>query len=699
MNNIEKRIDELMSRMTLTDKIGQLNGIAMNKTTDELKEHAKKGELGSLVAAFSAFAGHEGKEAEYELCVELQRIAMEESPMGIPIIMGRDVIHGHKTVFPIPLAQAATWNLDVVKKACKEAAKEAVSDCLHWTYTPMLDIARDPRWGRIIEGFGEDPYLCGQMAKASVEGYQSQNLAACAKHYIGYGASEGGRDYDNTEITEYTLRNIYLPSFKAAVEAGVQTVMSSFNDIGGEPVSASYRLLTEILKDELGFDGFVVGDWDVVGQLIIQGVAANAKEATMLAINAGLDMDNVSEMYIRYLPELVEEGLVPISRIDDAVRRVLRVKFRLRLFENPGAITETPPQNRELARDLATQSMVLLKNENDILPLPKENVTIAVVGPFAEERRAHLGAWTLDGQPKDVVTVLEGIRSAAPGANIIVPDSRLLDDMYTTIRKADCVVAVLGESHDRTGEARSVTDISLSHDQVHLLNEIQKLNTNIVTVICAGRPVALENINSQAILFAWHSGIEAGNAVGDILFGNVNPSGKLPVTFPRCTGQIPLYYNRRAAARYIHEYYDAPDEFANYQDSPGSPLYPFGHGLQYTSYLYEGIAVDKSEISLSESVTVSINVSNTGTRAGTEAVQCYLRAHRGSMVRPLRELCAFRKIMLNPGQSEKITFEITPRDMSFYNGVGEFVHEPGTFTLWVGGSCLATENITFTVKV
>jgi len=704
MKETKQRIKDLLSKMTLEEKVGQLNGLALNKPYEELAEATRKGEMGGLVAAFSAFAGHESKQSEYDSCMELQRIAIEESRLGIPLILGRDVIHGHRTVFPIPLAQAASWDEEAVAGACKIAAQEAMSDGIHWTYTPMLDIARDPRWGRIIEGFGEDPFLCGQMAKASVKGYQNQNLAACAKHYVGYGASEGGRDYDSTEITDYTLRNIYLPSFKAAVKEGVHTVMSSFNDIGGEPVTASRRLLTDILKDEYGFKGFVVGDWDVVGQLLIQGVAKDGKDAARIALNAGVDMDNVSELYIKYLPELIAEGKVPMSRLDDAVRRILWIKFELGLFENPygkkaeKGNTSPLPLSRDYARKIAASSMVLLKNENNLLPLSKEKTNIAVIGPYATERRAHLGAWTLDGRAQDVVTVLEGIQKAAPDANIITSQSDLFDDVYAAARKADYVVVVLGESHERTGEARSVADISLSPDQKKLLEEVSRFNQNIVVVICAGRPVALEipSVHAKAMLYAWHSGIEAGNAVADILFGDVNPSAKLPVTFPRCTGQIPIYYNHKAASRRIDEYYN-DYEFANYQDSPGSPMYPFGYGLQYTAYKYEKIRTSKKEIKAGESLQVSIDVANISSRQGVETVQCYLRAHHASLARPMRELKAFRRVSLEAGETKTVIFDLGLQEMGFYNAQGAFVLEPGDFTVLVGGNCQEAQAAMFAV--
>jgi len=624
---------------------------------------------------------------------------MEETRLGIPLIIGRDVIYGHHTVFPIPLAQAASWDTEAVSGAAATMCKEAAADNIRWTYAPMLDIARDPRWGRIIEGYGEDPFLVSAMARSSVAGIARSGMAACAKHFVGYGAAEGGRDYNNTEISDYTLRNVYLPPFKAAIDAGLTTIMSAFNDVNGVPVSGSRRLLTDILKNEFGFDGFVYSDWDAVAQLVEQGVARDLKEACEIAINAGVDMDNPHECFVTHLPELLAEGKVSRERLDDAVRRVLRAKFRIGLFDMKPTVPARPEYAFEQARSLAAGGMVLLQNNDNLLPLPKKGVKIAVVGPMAGERRAHLGSWMLDGKTEDVVTVLEGVRAAAPEAEIITPISGLADDVITACRGADYVIAAVGESHDRTGEARSVADIALSPDQAALIREISRFNRNIAAVVCAGRPLALTNIvdHAKAVLYAWHSGHTAGLAAADVLFGDANPSGRLPVTFPRATGQIPLYYNHRSAGRKIDEYYGG-HEFNNYQDCPGSPLYPFGYGLSYTEFRYGEPYADKTGIEPGGTVTVSVEVTNAGKRAGVETVQCYVRDHVAGVMRPKRELKGFRRVFLEPGETKTVSFALGTTELSFYGADGELRAEPGTFSAYIGGDCLAKGRVEFELK-
>ena len=685
--NIEDRINELLGRMTLAEKVGQLNEAALNQPMEALRERVRAGSTGVLVGAFSAFAGHEKGKIETDINDELQRIAVEESRLGIPLIIGRDIIHGHRTVFPIPLAQAASWDCEAVREANGFMALEAAADGYHWTYAPMLDVSRDPRWGRMVEGYGEDPYLAARMAEAAIKGLGDQGLAACAKHYIGYGASEGGRDYASTEISDYSLYNDYLPPFRAAVEAGVQTVMSSFNDINGEPVSGSYRLLTKLLKEELGFEGFIVSDWDAVQQLIAQGVAAGEKEAARIAFSAGVDVDGVQELFLRFLPELAAEGKVSVERLDDAVRRVLRVKFQLGLFDHPyGLKPSKPPLNKPLARRIAAECMVLLKNRDNLLPLPKKGLKIALVGPFADIRDAHLGAWSLDGQAGDVVTAAEGVQAALPDCKIILPESILFDDVITAARKADIVIAVLGESRDKTGEARSAASLEPTGDQIALLREIHRFTDNIVSVICAGRPLDLTEVlrHSKSVLYAWHLGIEAGNAMADVLFGTVNPGGKLPCTFPRGTGQIPIYYNHRSSGRSTDEYYgDA--EFANYQDIPGSPLFPFGFGLQYTTYEYGEVVVDKN--------TVAVDVTNTGSRLGVETVQLYLRDERAEIIRPVRLLKGFSRVSLAPGETKTVRFTLGEEELSYYAPNGSRIPGSGWFTIWVGGDCVSGKRV------
>lgn len=710
--SIEERVNDLLSQMTLEEKIGQLHQVVATEwNIEEVRRLAREGKVGSRLLASSGLAGNEQQHtADVAEGNEVQRIAVEESRLGIPIINGRDVIHGHRTVFPIPLAQASSWDPDLVKEASSIAALEATSSGVHWTFAPMMDIARDPRWGRIIEGYGEDPYLCSKMAQASVRGFQGDDLAAsgsiaaCAKHYVGYGASEGGRDYNSVEITDNTLRNIYLLPFKAAVQAGVSTVMAAFNEIGGEPATKSHYLLTEVLKDEFGFDGFVVSDWEAIMQLVHQGTAANEKEAACQAFNAGVDMDMTDGCYLKHLEELVKEGKVSDERINDAVRRILYIKFKLGLFENPytdlnmAPKVQLHPDHLACARKLAARSMVLLKNRNNILPLKKKGMKIAVIGPMVNERRALMGSWTLDGKENEVVSILEGIRAAAVDAEIITAPSGLMDDMILATRGADVAVIALGESQVRSGEANSVAELSLTPGQEELVEAVSAFGTPVVAVIFAGRPLAITRIDklADAVLYAWHPGTQGGNAVADILFGDVNPSGKLPVTFPRVTGQVPIYYNHKNTGRAIDEYF-GDSQFLNYHDYTGKPLYPFGFGLSYTEFKYDNIDIDRTVIKAGEIVNVRVRVKNIGERAGEEIVQCYIRDMVASATRPIRELKGFKRIYLEPGEEEIVTFALGTEEMSFYRNDGKWVLEPGEFKVWVGGNCLADLCVSFTV--
>jgi beta-glucosidase len=708
--SVGERVEDLLSRMTLQEKIGQLNQVmASDYNKEEVRQLIREGKVGSRILATTAHAGNEAQfTADLEEHNRAQRIAVEESRLGIPVINGRDIIHGHRTVFPIPLAQAASWNPELVEKAAAIAGLEASTNGVHWTFAPMLDISRDPRWGRIIEGFGEDPYLCSVLGKATVRGFQGGDMrepgkiAACAKHYIGYGASEGGRDYDSIELSDNTMRNIYLPPFKAAVEAGVATVMSAFHENNGEPITASHYLLTELLKEELNFDGFVISDWDAVKQLIHQRVAEDDKSAAEIALNAGVDMDMVSNCYVKHLEELIEEEKVKEEILNEAVRRVLRIKFKLGLFENPYTDMELAEKvqlcdnHLQTARKLAEKSMVLLKNENSILPLPRREKTIAVIGPMAEARKAMMGSWTLDGRESEVVTIVEGIKRAAPDAKVITVSSGLADDMILAARRADIVVVALGESNVRSGEANSVGDIVLPPGQIELVEMISRFNKSIVTVVCAGRPLAIERLSelSQAVLYAWHPGTEGGNAIGNVLFGNVNPSGKLPVTMLRHVGQAPLYYNRKSNGRPIDEYY-GDSHFMNYHDMTGSPLYPFGYGLSYTTFSYRDMEVNRQVISGDDTIEVSAMVTNTGGCAGEEIVQCYVRDMVSSITRPVKELKGFSRLYLEPSQSERVSFTLTKEDLSFYGRTGKLTFEPGEFEVEIGGNCKDVLNINF----
>lgn len=710
--SIDERLEDLFARMTLEEKIGQLSQVfASLDRIDIVREQAGRGQIGSRILASNGLAGSaEQHVTDMEEGNEVQRIAVEKSRLGIPLINGRDIIHGHRTIFPIPLAQAASWDPELVEKAASISALEASAYGVHWTFAPMLDIARDPRWGRIIEGFGEDPYLCGELAKASVRGYQgndmskSGKIAACGKHFIAYGGAEGGRDYNSSECTDNTLRNVYLPPFKAAIEEGVATIMSGFHEIGGEPVSGSRYLLTDLLKEELGFGGYVISDWASVEYLKTHGVAADDKEAAYIAFDAGVDMDMADFCYMNYIKELLDEGRISQDRLDEAVKRILRIKFELGLFENPYTNTEEHknvyllPENVEFSRKLAGESMVLLKNRNNILPLSKDIEKIAVIGPFSNAKRELMGSWVMDGKEEDVVSVVEGVRSMIPEDNIVT-SSQQIDEMIMAARQSDVVVLTLGESHKRNGESSNLADIKLPFGQNQLVKAISELGKPIIAVVFAGRPLAITALQkyADAVIYAWHPGIQGGMAVADILFGDVNPSGKLPVTFPRATGQIPIYYNHKINGHGFDEYYDIGNR-PHYEDISGKPLYPFGYGLSYTKFIYDDLKVDKKEIGIDDEIKVSVKVTNTGKYSGEEVVQCYVRDCVASVTRPLRELKGFRKVYLEPGESQVVEFILGKNDLSYYKRNGEFGTDPGEFKVWLGGDCLAQLGTSFQVK-
>ena len=557
------------------------------------------------------------------------------------------------SAFPVPLAQATSFDPQLVEVAAAFMALEASAEAVHWTFAPMLDIGRDPRWGRIIEGFGEDPYLCSAMAKASVSGIQGEDMsrdgkiAACGKHYIGYGAAEGGRDYNSVEISDNTLRNVYLPPFKAAV---------------------------------------------------------NESEAAEIAFNAGVDMEMVSSCYQNHIKELINAGNIDIGRLDDAVKRILRIKLKLGLFEKPytdinlAKNVMLKPEHLECDRRLASRSMVLLKN-NKVLPLASSGIKIAVIGPMAKERKAMNGSWCIDGSIDKVVTVEEGISTMAPEAVIITSSGALTDNMIYEARKADIIVAVLGESDIRNGESNCIADILLPPGQTEMVELLKHLGKPIISVICAGRPLNIERIYqlSDAVLYAWHPGTQGGLAVADILFGHVNPSGKLPVTFLNSIGQVPLYYNHKSNGRPIDEYYNSLSGW-NYQDSTGKPLFPFGYGLSYTSFKYDSIRLNRETIEVGDYIEVSANVTNTGSLPGEEVVQCYIRDNVASYSRPVKELKGFNRVFLKPGHSKRISFKLGMEELSFYGRNGLFQLEPGKFTVWIGGDCMSQLKVEFQVS-
>ncbi len=710
----EVQAEKIMSGMSLKEKIGQLNQITITSfgnDLDRLKETIRNGEVGSIILASSATAGNDPQgHVNVDLYNELQRVAVEESRTHIPMIYGRDVIHGHRTVYPLPLASAAAFNDDLVEKCYRNIAIEALSDGIRWTFSPMLDLCHDPRWGRMVEGPGEDPCVGQHLAKACVKGFQgddigsSDSMVACAKHYIGYGASEGGRDYFRTEISDTTLYNYYTPAFRAAVEAGVGTVMSSFNDINGVPATGSKKYLTDILRGKLGFEGFVVSDWGAVSQLEKQGIAANRAECTKIALEAGLDLDMCDKCYIENLEKLVLEGTVSEREVDTAVKRILCVKLKMGLFEHPYGERREYDRTKHLedARQLAAESMVLLKN-NGILPL-KKDTNIGLLGPFITERRSLLGTWTLDGSADETPNLLEAMRQAIKGGKLFCQDtSGVFDNSSTIAQKSDVVVMALGESYLTTGEAYSVSDISLSNEQIELVNKMHAMGKKIVGVFFCGRPMALEGVADKldAVLYAWHSGSETAHAVCDILFGDVVPSGKTPVTFPRRSGHIPLYYNVTPSGRPVDGYYGVNPQ-NNYTDSIASPLYPFGYGLSYTVFNYSDLKADKDSISLDDlrsgkSIKVAVDVSNIGDYNGKETVQLYINDKTASIMRPIRELKDYKKLEIKTGDTVTVEFELTYDKLGFYNERGEYLVEKGEFDIYVGENCLTNNKLTLTV--
>lgn len=710
---IENQAKEILGRMTTGQKIGQLTqmcwsgALSSEERNSKLLQLIREDKIGSVILAVNAYAGSDEKTfSDREFIDEMQRVATEESETKIPLLIGRDVIHGHHIVYPIPLALGASFNFDLIKNAYEDIAEEALYYGINWTYTPMLDISRDPRWGRIIESPGEDPYIGEQMARAVVLGIQGEKLpvkmAACAKHFIGYGASEGGRDYNQTDISDYTMRNYYLKAFKGAVDANVMTFMSSFNEVSGQPTTSSKYLLTDVLKGELGFNGFVISDWGAVAQLINQGVAEDKREAAKLAINAGLDVEMSDSCYSNNLEDLLSSGEVTMETLDEAVLRVLRVKVAMDLFNKPYTEKLIPSidEHMKRARELARECIVLLKNKDKILPIDKDE-TFAVAGPMLHDTRAILGSWTLDGDESLSVTVFDGLKSV--NKNLFELDCfGSPTNRRPEFAKCEKVVLVLGESHEVTGEARSLSDISLSEEQKALIKRMKKLGKKVIAVICAGRPLALEDIEEylDAIVYAWHSGTQTGNAVADIIFGDYSPSGRLPVTFPRVTGQVPIYYNFPPSGRNVNGYYEKNRIMANYEDLKDSPLYPFGYGLSFTNFEYSNIMTDKcvyTTYEAKEGIQFAVKVKNTGNYNAKEVIQCYIRDKKSTMTRPIKELKATKKIYLKSGEEKTVTFELRTSDFSYYNANGKFVMENGEFDIFIGENSLTERKTTIRI--
>lgn len=712
----DDKINLMLSKMTLREKLGQLNQpeTPRAENVDTVKDQIRRGEVGSILMSVGATAGNDAQGAiDVAFYNELQRIAVEESPNGIPLIFGRDVIHGHRTVYPIPLAMAASFDYDLIEKCYRDIAEEASNDSVHWSFAPMLDLCHDPRWGRVIEGTGEDPLIGSYMARTVVKSFQTDDLtdkssiAACAKHFIGYGAAEGGRDYHHAEISNYNLYNYYLPAFRSAVEEGVATVMSSFNDINGQPVTSSKFHLTDVLRKQLGFEGFVVSDYAAIEMLIHNGVAANKTEAAELAINAGVDMDMWDYCYLDELEKAVESGAVSEETIDEAVRRVLRIKFAKGLFNSPYCNSQKIDREEHLvnARKLASESMVLLKNENKILPLDKSS-KIALIGPYIKERRSLLGSWTIDGKEEETPNLYEEIlkKTAGIGSVYTNPDpTGIFDDSVYTINRADVVVLALGESWRATGENRAVSNITITEAQRNLIKTVKGQGKKVIGVFFCGRPIAMQGIaeDLDAILYAWHSGSETAGAVCDILFGDTVPSGRLPITMPRLATHIPLYYNCFSCGHSVNGYYgENPQE--NYVDSLAVPYYPFGYGLSYTDFKYDQIKCDKNELTLEEieadkTFNFSIEISNIGEYDGFETAQLYIRDVVAKNMRPLRELKKFERVFVEKGKKTIVNFSLGLKDLGYYDTLGNFTIEKGIFEIYIGENALTERKIEISV--
>jgi len=709
-------VDSVLALMTLEEKLGQLNqpGAAgvlptgpQQRTAGE--EEVRAGRIGSFLSINGAAATR-----------RLQRVAVEESRMKIPLLFGNDVIHGHRTIFPVPLAEAASWDTAAVRRAARAAAVEATAYGINWTYAPMLDIARDPRWGRIVEGSGEDPYLGAAMGAARVRGFQGDSLGdptsllATAKHYVAYGAAEGGRDYNVADVSERTLHEVYLPPFEAAVRAGVGSVMASFNEVAGVPMHAHAGLIDTLLRGRWGWDGLLVSDYTGVTEMMAHGVAADSAAAAALALRAGVDVDMVSQVYLKVLPRVLQAGRARQADLDESVRRVLRAKYRLGLFRDPYARSDTArerartlaPEAVAEARDMARRSIVLLKNDTvagaPLLPLRKELRTLAVIGPLADDSGSALGGWAGIGRPEDAVTVLAGIRRAVPRARVLYARGAGVEDRDTSgfaaavaaARQADAVVLVLGEHRDMSGEGRSRTTLDLPGVQEELARRVHATGKPVVAVLMNGRPLSVNWLAERvpAIVEAWYLGVQTGPAVADVLFGDYNPAGRLPVTFPRNVGQVPLYYNHKNTGRPPDPKtpYTKKDAYTSkYFDVQWTPLFPFGHGLSYTTFTYGDLRLSSARVRPTDSLTVTVHVTNSGRRAGDEVVQLYIRDEAASVTRPVRELRGFRRITLAAGETGEVTFVLRPRDLAVLDAGLRPVVEPGFFTIYVGPSSVS----------
>ncbi|WP_139957154.1 beta-glucosidase BglX [Flavicella sediminum] len=726
--DLDKKVDSLLALMTLDEKIGQMNqyngfwdatGPSPKQGNASKKyEHLESGLVGSMLNV----RGVENVKA-------VQKIAVEKTRLGIPLLIGFDVIHGYQTLSPIPLAEAASWDLAAIKKSSEIAAEEAAAAGINWTFAPMVDISRDARWGRVMEGAGEDPYLGSLIAEARVKGFQGEDLSAvntiiaCAKHFAGYGFAESGREYNTVDIGTSTLYNTVFPPFIAATKAGVRTFMNSFNELNGIPATGNKFLQRDILKNKWGFEGFVISDWESIIEMTDHGYAENDKHAAEIAINAGSDMDMESYVYVNYLAELVKEGKVDEKLIDDAAGRILKVKFELGLFDDPYKYCDTEREktigskkNKEAVLDVAKKSIVLLKNENNLLPLKKKGAKIALIGPLAADKTSPLGSWRLAAEDNTAISVLEGLQkytdnkvtyhkgvTLTEGKPEFVTETQInttdrtgIKEAVSIAKKNDVVVLVLGEHGFQSGEGRSRTSLNLPGLQQELLEAVYQVNKNIVLVLMNGRPLTINwaDKNIPAIVEAWQLGTQSGHAIAQVLYGDYNPSGKLPMTFPKSVGQIPIYYNYKNTGRPT---IPAPNQvfWSHYIDESNEPLYEFGYGLSYTTFKYENLKLSSHKFNKDTEFTASISLTNTGKVAGKEVVQFYIQDLFASITRPVKELKGFEMVALEPGESKEISFTIDKKIIEFYTVNNKWESEPGDFKIFIGGSSKTVLEDTF----
>lgn len=715
-DKMNRFVADLMGKMTLDEKLGQLNQLSGEgdvtgpTSNSDYLSAIKAGHVGSMLNVFTV-----------KYTNELQHLAVEKTRLGIPLLFGYDVVHGHRTIFPISLGEAASWDLPAIENAARVAAAEASAEGIHWTFAPMVDIARDPRWGRISEGAGEDPYLGSLIAKARINGFQGDALGATnrvlatAKHFAVYGLAQAGRDYHTTDVSDVELWNTYLPPFKASVDAGVATFMSAFNDLNGVPATGNKYLLTDILKQQWAFKGFVVGDYTAVNELVPHGFAKDDSHAAELAINAGLDMDMVGQLYLKKIKNLIKEGKVSEARVNDSVRRILEMKYRLGLFEDPYRFSSEQrqaeeiykPEYLEAARDVARKSIVLLKNTNKTLPLSKNAKSIAVIGPLADSHRDMLGSWHAAGNWDKPITLLEGIKAKVGEGTVVkyakgasyeftATDESEFAEAVAIAQASDVIVLAMGEAGNMSGEAKSRSSIDLPGTQQALLRKLEKLGKPMILVLMNGRPLTLswENEHMDAIVETWFSGTMGGHAIADVLFGDYNPSGKLPVTFPRVLGQVPIYYNMKNTGR---PYSPGSEYTTHYLDTSNDPLYVFGYGLSYSKFTYSEVSLDKKVMTATGKIIAKVKVANSGEYDGRETVQLYIRDLVGSITRPVKELKGFQQIFLKRGETKELTFEISAKDLAFYRRDLSFAAEAGDFKIFIGGDSANVKEADFSL--